>query len=134
MRMRGGAISFAFSSPYLFPKKFTRKPTLTGIAHQRNILNNPILPQTPPQILPRLITVGSLVFNLVFLGSSSYVLIKHALNRLHEFIALENPNITAAVFHPGSVLTFILEDLEDFEPFALDSRTWFSFILERALI
>ena len=107
--MRGGAISFAFSSPYLFPKKFTRKPTLTEIAHQRNIPNNPILPPTPPQILQRLITVGSLVSNLVFLGNSSYVLIKQALNRLREFIALENPNVNAVVLHPGSVLTFILE-------------------------
>ncbi|KIJ93545.1 hypothetical protein K443DRAFT_12795 [Laccaria amethystina LaAM-08-1] len=55
----------------------------------------------------------------MFRGSSSYILTKLA--RFNEFIALENPNIHAVVFHRGSVMTPIMEDLEDFKLFALDS-------------
>ena len=106
--MRGGAILFVFPLPTYSRKKLTRKPTLTGIAHQRNTPNNPILPPT-------------------FLGSSRYVFMKHALNRLHEFIALGNPNVPAVLFHPGLVLTSIMEDLKDFKPFALDRVCAFPF-------
>lgn len=79
-----------------------------------------------------IITVGSLASNLVFPGSCSYVITKLALNRFNEFIALENPNVHAVVFHPGSVFTPLMESLEGSKLFALDSRTCFSFLLERA--
>ena len=58
----------------------------------------------------------------MFPGSNSYALAKLALERFNESIALENPNVPAVVFHSGSVLTPVMKDLEDFEPFALDSR------------
>lgn len=68
-----------------------------------------------------IITVGSLASNLVFPGSCSYVITKLALNRFNEFIALENPNVHAVVFHPGSVFTPLMESLEGSKLFALDS-------------
>ncbi|EDR07453.1 uncharacterized protein LACBIDRAFT_327958 [Laccaria bicolor S238N-H82] len=67
------------------------------------------------------ITVGSLASDLVLPGSSSYVITKLALNRFNEFVTLENPNVTAVVYHPGAVRTPIMDHLPDFHPFALDS-------------
>lgn len=60
--------------------------------------------------------------DMVLPQSSSYAITKLALNRFNEFITLENPNVTAVVYHPGAVLTPIMNDLPDFHPFALDSR------------
>ena len=68
------------------------------------------------------ITVGSLASEVIVPGSSSYVLTKLALNRFNEFITLENPNVTAVVYHPGAVLTPWMEAFPEFQPFALDSR------------
>ncbi|KIK03572.1 hypothetical protein K443DRAFT_652959 [Laccaria amethystina LaAM-08-1] len=91
-----------------------------------NIKGTYLTTQSFLRLLPKssqgsIITVGSLASNLVFPGNSSYVLTKLALNRFNEFIALENPNVHAVVFHPGSVLTPSMEDLEGFKLFALDS-------------
>lgn len=52
------------------------------------------------------------------------MLTKIALNRFNEFVSLENPNVRAVVYHPGTVLTPILDDLPDIKPFALDTRTF----------
>ena len=51
------------------------------------------------------------------------MLTKIALNRFNEFVSLENANVRAVVYHPGTVLTPILDDLPHIKPFALDTRT-----------
>lgn len=51
---------------------------------------------------------------------------KLALNRFNEFVSLENPNVRAVVYHPGTVLTPMMDDFPHFKPCALDTRT-FSF-------
>ncbi|KIK03573.1 hypothetical protein K443DRAFT_676586 [Laccaria amethystina LaAM-08-1] len=67
------------------------------------------------------ITVGSIASDLLDPGISSYGLTKLALNRFNEYLSLENPNVRAVVYHPGTVLTPILDDLPDIKPFALDT-------------
>ena len=85
--------------------------------------------QTYLRLLPKsqhgsVITVGSISSDMVNPGISSYGLTKLALNRFNEFVSLENPNVRAVVYHPGTVLTPIMDDLPHIKPFALDTRTF----------
>ncbi|KIJ93543.1 hypothetical protein K443DRAFT_645366 [Laccaria amethystina LaAM-08-1] len=98
----------------------------TSEADEVNIKGTYLTTQAFLHLLPKskqgtVITVGSLASELVLAGSSSYVITKLALNRFNEFITLENPNVTAVVYHPGAVMTPIMDHLPDFHPFALDS-------------
>ncbi|EDR07455.1 uncharacterized protein LACBIDRAFT_298670 [Laccaria bicolor S238N-H82] len=91
-----------------------------------NVKGTYLATQVYLRLLPKsqhgsVITVGSISSDMVNPGISSYGLTKLALNRFNEFVSLENPNVRAVVYHPGTVLTPIMDDLPHFKPFALDT-------------
>ncbi|GJE95872.1 SDR family oxidoreductase [Phanerochaete sordida] len=49
--------------------------------------------------------ISSLAGQVRMPGGSDYALSKHALNRLIEFISMENPGVKAFSLHPGSIVT-----------------------------
>lgn len=54
-----------------------------------------------------ILNVSSAMGFLVVPGKASYCLSKLAMTQMSRFIALENPNVRAISFHPGTVLTDI---------------------------
>lgn len=68
-----------------------------------------------------IINLSSFGCDFVLPGASSYLLSKFFMNRLTEFVALENPNVTAICCHPGSVATSIFEEHQDMAYFANDT-------------
>ena len=106
---------------------------LVKTGQESNIKGTYLATQAYLRFLPKferssVITVGSISSDFLNPGSNSYVLTKIALNRFNEFVSLENPNVRAAVYHPATVLTPILDDLPHIEPFALDTRGLFSYM------
>ncbi|KIJ92028.1 hypothetical protein K443DRAFT_135370 [Laccaria amethystina LaAM-08-1] len=79
-----------------------------------NVKGTYLTTQSFLRLLPKtskasVITVGSMTADLIFPGKSSY------------FVTLENPDVQAVVFHPGAVLTPMLDDSPEARPFALDT-------------
>jgi short-subunit dehydrogenase len=68
------------------------------------------------------IQVGTFGCQLVIPNCSSYSLSKSWLNRFTEYVAAENPNVTAICYNPGSVATAILDVHPDFAYFSQDAR------------
>ncbi|KAK5992009.1 Short chain dehydrogenase citE [Cladobotryum mycophilum] len=66
-----------------------------------------------------IVNVSSAMGHVVMPGSASYCLSKLAMTQLSRFIALENPNVRAISFHPGTVLTDITADW--LKPFSKDT-------------
>ena len=127
MSKRGGATSLLNS----FPSPVS-PCLLVKTAQELNVKGTYLATQAYLRLLPKsqhgsVITVGSISSDLVNTGISSYGLTKLALNRFNEFVSLENPNVRAVVYHPGTVLTPIMDDLPHIKPFALDTRA-FSYI------
>ena len=96
-------------------------------AQELNVKSTYLTNQSFLRLLPKtsngsVITVGSMAADLISPRESSYALKKSALNRFNEFVTLENPNVRAVVFHPGTVLTLILDDFSKACPFPLDAR------------
>ncbi|KAI0318719.1 NAD-P-binding protein [Amylostereum chailletii] len=58
-----------------------------------------------------IVAVGSAAAQLRMSEVSDYGVSKHALNRLVEYIALENPKIKAFTLHPGSIATQMAEEV-----------------------
>ena len=101
---------------------------LVKTGQESNIKGTYLATQAYLRLLPKsqrgsVITVGSISSDFLNPGSSSYVLTKIALKRFNEFVSLEIPNVRAVVYHPGTVLTPILDDFPHIKPFALDTRS-----------
>ncbi|KAI0313045.1 NAD-P-binding protein [Amylostereum chailletii] len=56
-------------------------------------------------------------------GASDYSIMKHALNRLVEYIDLEFPDVKVFALHPGIVSTRLVNE-HDFGPFDLNKWEW----------
>ncbi|KAI0315407.1 NAD-P-binding protein [Amylostereum chailletii] len=56
-------------------------------------------------------------------GASDYSIMKHALNRLVEYIDLEFPEVKAFALHPGVVRTQLVDE-HDFGPFDVSKSEW----------
>ena len=128
MSKRGGATLLLNSFPFL-----SSQCLLVKTAQELNLKGTYLATQAYLRLLPKsqhgsVITVSSIASDLIEPGISSYALTKLALNRFNEFLSLENPNVQAVVYHPGTVLTPILDDLPQIRPFALDTRTFPLFI------
>jgi len=128
MSKRGGATLLLNFFPSL-----ASQCLLVKTAQELNVKGTYLATQAYLRLLPKsqhgsVITVGSIASDLLEPGGSSYALTKLVLNRFNEFVSLENPNVRAVVYHPGTVLTPILDDLPHIKPFALDTRT-FSFYI-----
>jgi len=67
-------------------------------------------------------SVGGVEPGLVKPGSSAYCVAKLALIRFTEFLSAENPGVRAFVYHPGGVMTGLVEGA--FPPEALKSGFW----------
>lgn len=66
-----------------------------------------------------IITMNTGIAGMIGPGMSSYSLSKNASLRLMEYIAAENPNVTAVSLQPGVVMTDMVVD--SFKRFALDT-------------
>lgn len=66
-----------------------------------------------------IVTMNTGIASAVMPGMSSYSLSKNASLRLMEYIAAENPNVTAVSLQPGVVMTDMV--VESFKRFALDT-------------
>lgn len=66
-------------------------------------------------------SLGSGIATMVFPGLSSYSIAKLAIARLTEYVAIENPNVIATVYHPGVVDSDMTEEHADFGYFAKDT-------------
>ncbi|KAK7541483.1 hypothetical protein IWX49DRAFT_613115 [Phyllosticta citricarpa] len=77
------------------------------------------LPANPTTHRPSFVAISSSASVEVIPGLSNYCLAKGALNRLVEFVAAENPRVSAVAMHPGIITTAM--SIKEFEPFEGDS-------------
>ena len=91
------------------------------------LMTRGFLRQLPPnpQFRPTIIctsSVGGVEPGTVKPGSSAYCVAKLALVRFTEFVAVENPDVRAFVYHPGGVMTDLVSGA--FPADALKSGFW----------
>ncbi|KAK8164686.1 hypothetical protein BKA80DRAFT_201949 [Phyllosticta citrichinensis] len=72
-----------------------------------------------PSHNPTVVAISSSASVEIVPGLGNYCIAKGALNRLVEFVAAENPHVSAVAMHPGIITTAM--SIKEFEPFEGDS-------------
>ncbi|TFK67274.1 NAD-P-binding protein [Pluteus cervinus] len=67
------------------------------------------------------IIIGSIGGQLRTPFASSYGISKHAVNRLNEYILIENPDVKALCVHPGAISTELAKLNPEFAPMLIDT-------------
>lgn len=67
------------------------------------------------------LVIGSVGAQMRMPFASSYVLSKHAVNRLVEYIKTENPNVKAFSMNPGAIKTDMADNNPEAAPWLIDT-------------